>query len=121
MKVGNSRGRYTRDGASMERQNKKLYTRTVVLKKKMHRSYISKGSCVRASRPPRAVWLSRRIAKPPPPGPRGCLMIPLLGWSIAPLRTLEGRLGTGGIVPLPKLNRLPNPPGERRDGDAMVA
>ena len=34
MKVGNSRGRYTRDGASMERQNKKLYTRTVVLKKK---------------------------------------------------------------------------------------
>lgn len=48
-------------------------------------------------------------------------MIPLLGWSIAPLRTLEGRLGTGGIVPLPKLNRLPNPPGERRDGDAMVA
>lgn len=94
--------------------------------------YISKGSCVRASRPfPRActsVFVLRTL-NPLMPGPRGCLRTPWpedsFKFPLSEPVTLEGRLGTGGKgpevpkVPLPK--RDPKPPGERRDGEAMVA
>jgi len=94
--------------------------------------YISRGSCVRASKPlPRtgvSVFVTLRAPNPPMPGPRGCLMTPLLEASfklplIEPI-TLEGRLGTGGIELPPKVvlpNKDPKPPGERRAGEAMVA
>lgn len=93
--------------------------------------YISRGSCVRASRPlPRcgfcaSVFVALRAPNPPFPGPRGCLTTPLTSFRlpfIEPI-TLEGRLGTGGTEVLPKLlpNKDPKPPGERRDGEAMVA
>ena len=88
---------------------------------------------MRASRPPPRAWISvfvpRRTPNPLMPGPRGCLMTPLPGPSarlplIEPI-TLEGRLGTGGMEPVPKAellpNKEPNAPGERRDGEAMVA
>jgi hypothetical protein len=93
--------------------------------------YISTGSCVRVSRPRActSAFVVLRTPNPLMPGPRGCLMTPPLEFSlkvplIEPITlTLEGRLGTGGMVPFPKLlpNRDPKPPGERRDGEAMVA
>jgi len=47
----------------------------------------------------------------------------MVGLSARPFWTAKGRFGTGGIVPVPKplLKRDPNPPGERREGEAMVA
>jgi len=48
----------------------------------------------------------------------------IVGLSAIPFWTLEGRFGTGGIEPLPKpvlAKRDPNPPGERREGEAIVA
>jgi hypothetical protein len=88
---------------------------------------ISNGSWDRASTP-RTAWLSLAVtlslrdSNPPIPGPRGWRMI--VGLSAIPFWTVEGRLGTGGIDPLPKpelAKRDPNPPGERRDGEAIVA
>ena len=80
-----------------------------------------------------AVARSRRKLNPPPPlGPRGWRTTLLLVNSLSliglPLRPGadrdEGRLGTGGTAdPAKELfpNKLPNPPGDRRDGEAMVA
>lgn len=106
-------------------------------------SQISNGSCVLASKPRRGGAASLTVAlsllelNPPAPlGPLGCLTTPLFGPSLAPPPpppdpplTPAGKLGTGGTVPaLPKLpnppplpNSAPKPPGERREGDAMVA
>jgi len=83
---------------------------------------------VRASRPlPRASVFVALRPNAMLPGPRGCLTTPMPEDSlklplIVPI-TLEGRLGTGGMLPPPKevLNKDPKPPGERRDGEAMVA
>ena len=101
--------------------------------------YNSRGSCDRASSPPLPTWLSLATAlslldpKPTLPGPRGCRTTPLVGLSFTPPPfimpvTLDGRLGTGGIDPPPPPpnplllpNSDPKPPGDRRDGDAIVA
>ena len=92
--------------------------------------YISTGSCVRVSRPPTRACISAlvvlRTPNPLRPGPRGCLTTPLdisFKFPLIEPITLGGRLGTGGTELFPKLlpNRDPKPPGERRDGEAMVA
>lgn len=85
---------------------------------------------MRASSPPPRVCTSMlvplRTPNPLIPGPRGCLTTPLLADSL-PIEPIieEGRLGTGGIETLPKPlllpKRDPKAPGERRDGEAMVA
>ena len=83
---------------------------------------------------PLLVWFSLALLpKPPIPGPLGWRTTPLPGPSFSPVLppfkvpvTLDGRLGTGGIVPLPPkaaplLNSDPKAPGDRREGEAIVA
>jgi hypothetical protein len=73
---------------------------------RMPSAYLSPASpWERVSRPRRALSLattrSRRVVKPPTPGPRGCLTTPLVGLSsrsTLKLLTLVGKLGTGGTV-----------------------
>ena len=80
-----------------------------------------------------AVARSRRRLNPPPPvGPRGwrttlllASSFSLIGLPLIPGADSEfGKIGTGGMTePAKELfpNRLPNPPGDRREGDAIVA